>query len=336
MHFKWPILAAVVTLAWPLGTHAQQAETDFPERPVEISAYGSAGGGTDTVSRYLAEAMQKPLGGRINVANRTGGGGGVAMSHIWNREHDGYAWLGAAEGMQIVKVMGFHDTSTKDWRWYMVGGSPAVISVPANSRFDTFDALMDAAKADAGAVKVGHSPIGGVWHLKALSLALAADTEFNHIPFEGSAPAQVAALTGEVDAVVSSISEQSEFIRSGKYRPLAMIGMDSYTIGDLTIPAAGTDYPDIQDIPAQQWLGIGIPGDTPQPIIAKIDAAFDEAMQSDKIKSLAAERYYVLSGKSGAAAEEELLAMERAVSQKLYELGIADKDPATLEAFNTQ
>jgi tripartite-type tricarboxylate transporter receptor subunit TctC len=75
-------------------------------------------------------------------------------------------------------------------------------------------------------------------------LESATDADFNLIAFEGSAPAQTATMTGEVDAVVSGIAEQAEFIRAGQFRPLAMTEMDSYEFPDHgTIPAAGDDYP---------------------------------------------------------------------------------------------
>jgi len=82
--------------------HAQQK---FPTRPVEINVWASAGGGTDIVNRLIAKAMEKELRGSIVVSNRTGGGGAIAMNHVWSRPHDGYNWLGSSEQMQITAVM---------------------------------------------------------------------------------------------------------------------------------------------------------------------------------------------------------------------------------------
>lgn len=167
--------------------------------------------------------------------------------------------------------------------------------------------------------------------MKALALGQGANAEFNYIPFEGSAPAQVAALTGEVDAVVSSVSEQAEFIKAGKYRPLAMIEMEPYEFpGFGTIPASGATYPKIQDIPAMQWLGIAIPKDTPPDVVATIDAAFEKAMQDPKLRTLETERFMNLTGEYGEKAEEILDKMERVMSYKLFELGVAETNPADL------
>lgn len=72
-----------------LGTGA--AAQNWPARPVEVSVWAAAGGGTDTTNRFLAQAMERILGGKINVTNRTGGGGGVAMNHVWSQPRDGYS-----------------------------------------------------------------------------------------------------------------------------------------------------------------------------------------------------------------------------------------------------
>lgn len=327
---KYAVGSLVMAGAIALGATAF-AQDDWPSRPIEVSVWSSAGGGTDTTNRYLAEAMAKELGARINVVNRTGGGGGIAMNHVWSQPHEGYNWLGASEAMQIVKAMEFHPTGTEDWRWYMVGGSPGVISVRAESPYQTLADLVKAAKEGPNTVKVAHCAIGCVWHMKALALGQAADAEFTYIPYEGSATAQVAALTGEADAVVSSVSEQAEFIKAGKYRALGMIEMEPYAfpeIGD--IPAAGATYPDIQNIPARQWLGMGIPKDTPADIITKIDAAFVKAMQDPRVRSLESERFMTLTGAYGEEAEKILSEMERIMSWKLFELGVAEKSPDTV------
>jgi tripartite-type tricarboxylate transporter receptor subunit TctC len=319
------LVAGAIALASP--AFAQ----DYPARPIDLSVWAAAGGGTDTTNRYLAQAMEKHLGGKINVSNRTGGGGGIAMNHVWSQPRDGYTWLGASEAQQIVKAMEFHKTGTKDWRWYMVAGAPGVISVRADSKFKTLDDLIQAAKANPKSVRVGHCAVGCVWHMRAIALGQAANADLNYIPFDGSGPAHMASLTGEVDAVVSGIAEQTEFLRAGKLRALAMIEMKPFEFPKVgTIPAAGEKYPDIQKIPAVQWLGMAIPKDTPPEIVKKIDEAFVKAMDDPKVKSLETERMFVLLGQYGDEAEATLQKMENAMSWKLHELGVAKTSPDKL------
>lgn len=319
-------LAGVVALA----TGAAQAQP-YPNRVVEISVWAAAGGGTDTVNRLIGKAMERELGTSIIVSNRTGGGGGVAMNYVWSKPHDGYYILGASEAMQNTAVMSFHPTLTKDWRWYMVGGAPAVISVRADSPYKTIDDLVREAQAKPGRVNITGCAIGCVFHLKSIGLADAAKIKLNYVPYTGSGPAMVATMSGDGDAVISSASEQAEYIRGGKLRPLGMVETAPFELtGFGTIPAVGKDYPDVAKMPARQWLGFAVPADTPKAVTDRLDAAFNKAMSDDELKATAARLSLNLVGAYGDDAMKILQELERTVSWKLQEMGVAKVSPEQL------
>lgn len=318
------LLLGVYVAASAPAVQAQQ----WPARPIEVAVWASAGGGTDLVNRLMAKAMEPHLKTKINVVNRTGGGGGVAMDHVWSQPHDGYSFLGASEAMQNITVMGFHTTQTKDWRWYMVAGAPASLSVRANSPYKTIDDLIKAAQANPGKINVAHCAIGCVFHLKWIALADAAKIKVNFVPYEGSAPAMVAAMSGEADAVISSISEQAEYIKAGRLLNLGMVEMAPFEFaGKGSLPALGARFPDIAKMPARQWLGFAVPADTPKAVTDQIDAAFLKAMDDPDLKKIAGERYLNLFGLHGDKSMAALKAMESAVSWKLQELGVAKVSP---------
>lgn len=327
---KRNVLAAAVLGLAALATHPAPADT-YPSRVVEIAVWSSPGGGTDAVNRLIAKALEKDLGGPVIVSNRTGGGGAVAMNYVWSKPHDGYVMLGASEAMQNTAVMGYHPTTTRDWRWYMVGGAPAVLSVRADSPYKTFDDFLAAAKASPGKVNVTGCAIGCVFHLKTIGLADATDTKLNYVPYAGSGPAMVATLSGDGDAVISSQAEQAEYIKGGKLRPLAMVESKPSSVpGFENVPAVGEKYPRIANMPARQWLGFAVPADTPKPVIEKLDAAFLKAMEDDNLKKSAAQMNLPLIGAYGDEAQKILQALESAVSWKLQELGVAKVPPEQL------
>jgi tripartite-type tricarboxylate transporter receptor subunit TctC len=303
---------------------------EWPARPIEISCFASAGGGTDTTDRAIAKAMEPHLGVKINVVNRTGGAGGVAANAVWTKPHDGYYWGGFSESILPMPVMGGHHTSAKDWIYYMVGGAPGVISVPAGSKYKSLDDLVNAVKAAPGQIKASASASGCIWHTKLIALQNGAGINFNFVPFNGSHPSQVAAMTGEVDTVLTSISEQAELIKAKKLVPLAMIELKPYDFpGTGTIPAAVEAYPDVAKLlPLDQWLGFALPADVPKDVIAKVDDAFAKAMESDIIKDLAKNRNMTLYGYYGKKAQDVARKMESTWTWTLYELKIAKKSPA--------
>jgi tripartite-type tricarboxylate transporter receptor subunit TctC len=327
LRMKAIIGLAVGWVACVIAAVSPASAQQFPTRQIEDSPWGAPGGDTDLVNRLLAKAMEKELGTSIVVVNRTGNG--VAMNHAWSQPHDGYSWIGASEGMQIAASMGFHQTTTKDWRWYIAAGGPAALAVRADSPFKTVDDLIAAAKKDPGKVNVSHCQFGCVFHLKWIALAEAAKVKFNYVPYPGSAPAIVALLSGDSQAVITSMSEQAAYVRSGRLRTLGMVEMKPQQFDGKTFPAIGAEYPDIVKIPAQQWLGIGVPGDTPKAVTDKIDAAFVKAMKDESLVKFAHDRNLNLIGAYGDESQKILRAIESGMSWKAYELGIAKKSPAT-------
>ncbi len=322
-------IGVLLAMAAGLGFSAAAAQAQqFPTRTIESSPWGAAGGDTDLTNRLIAKAMEKELGVSIVVVNRTGNG--VAMNHVWSQPHDGYSWLGASEGMQIAAAMGFHKTTTKDWRWYMIAGGPAALAVRADSPYKTIDDLINDAKANPGKVNVSHCQFGCVFHMKWVALADAAKVKFNYVPYPGSAPAIVALLSGDSQAVITSMSEQAEYVKSGRLRTLGMVEMTPTEFAGQKFPAIGEKYPDIQKIPARQWLGFAVPADTPKATTDRLDAAFVKAMKDEALQKFASDRNLNLIGAYGDESMKILSAVEKGMSWKMYELGIAKISPDTL------
>jgi tripartite-type tricarboxylate transporter receptor subunit TctC len=109
------------------------------------------GGGTDTANRIVMAEMAPTLGVNINVVNVTGGvGGSVGMLEAYNRPHDGYTFAGLSESIVTAGVQGGWDKRVDVWDYYIIGGSPLVLSVPANSPHQSIADLVAAATARPG------------------------------------------------------------------------------------------------------------------------------------------------------------------------------------------
>lgn len=326
-------MAVCIVLATSCSPPDQTSQSKpWPSKPITISCYAAPGGGTDLISRLVARTMAIELGVKINVVNRAAARGGAALNYVSSREHDGYNWAGISESMLPAPVLGVTESTAKDWTFFIVAGAPGVISVAEDSAYKTLDELIAAAKESPGMVKVSASLTGGIWHTKLLALEGAADVKFNFIPFnQGSQPSQMAALSGEVDAVLTSISEQAELIKGGKLRPLAMVEMASFDFPGLgTIAAAGDTYPAIEKLPVSQFLGFALPADTPEDILQVVAGAFEKIMLSPDIKQNAKKRLLKLQGAYGQEADDFAVNVESAWCWKLHEIGITEKSPEEL------
>jgi len=309
------------------------AKKDFPRRDITDVVVWGAGGGTDVCNRVITAEMAPILDVNINVVNKPGGvAGSLGMNYGYSRPHDGYTLTGLSESCVTAGVQGGWDKRMDVWDFFIVGGSPDVLSVTPKAPYKTLKDLIEDAKANKGAVKAGASGAGSIHHLNLLALEKGAGVKFNFIPYKGSAPTQSAAMTGEITVVVTSLAEQQQLIRGGKLRPLAMLITDDFDVeGFGTIPSAFPDYPGLTEyLPISQAIGFAVPADAPDNAKAVLADAFTKALKTDKVQSWAKKNYYLLSGKTGAAAKEEFNKLESNFGWTLWDLGAAKVNPKDL------
>lgn len=325
------IVMALLMVGWTMDSALARK---FPRRNITNAVVWGAGGGTDTCNRVISAEMAKILGVNINVINKTGGvAGSVGMNYGFNQRHDGYTLTGLSESNVTAAVQGGWNQRMDVWDFFIVGGSPDIISVTPNTPYKTLKDLVKAAKANPGSIKAGASGAGSIHHLNLLALEKGSGADFNFIPYKGSAPSQAAAMTGEVSLVVTSLAEQQQLIRGGKLRPLAMLIPDSYKVdGYGTIPSAFDDFPSMsQYLPISQAIGFAVPADVPEYAKDVLVDAFKQAMRTKKVKDWAAANYYVLSGKTGYEAKQEFNKLESLFAWTLWELGAAKINPELLD-----
>ncbi|MCB1368301.1 MAG: tripartite tricarboxylate transporter substrate binding protein, partial [Rhodobacteraceae bacterium] len=231
-------LAAVLAAAGSAG----QAQ-DYPYRDITTAVVWGAGGGTDTINRMIMAEMEQFLPVSINVINQTGGvAGSNGMVYVENQPDDGYTLVGLSESNVTAAVQGGWNQRFDFWYPFIVGGSPDLISVPADSPYETLADLVEAAQAAPGTIPAAASGAGSIHHLNLLAIQSGADVEFLFVPYQGSAPGQEAAMAGEVALVVTSLAEQAPLIEGGQLRPLAMLTPESAEIAGMTVPSAFDIY----------------------------------------------------------------------------------------------
>lgn len=309
-----------------------QAQGEYPERDITNVLVWGAGGGTDTCNRVVMAEMSEILGVNINVVNKPGGtAGSVGMQDAYSREHDGYTICGLSESCVTASVQGAWDKRMNVWDYFIIGGSPDVVSVTPDTPWQTMEELIEYAKANPGEVKAGASGAGSIHHLNLLALENGTGAKFNFIPYGGSAPSQNAAMTGEINVVVTSVAEQAQLIRGGKLRALGVLVPDDFPFGDGVLPTAFDVYPSLTDyLPLSQAIGFAVPQDVPQNVKDVLRDAFAEAMETDSVKEFGKKNFYILSGKVGEEAGKVFDSLESNFAWTLWELGAAKVNPADL------
>jgi tripartite-type tricarboxylate transporter receptor subunit TctC len=264
-----PLLRAAILIA-AMSTRASLARSEYPERQITMIVCFPAGGGTDIATRLITTELGEALGKPVIVENRGGAGGNIGIAAAARAAADGYTLL-VCSSAYVVNPSLYAQASYdpfKDFTPVMViGASPNVFVVPAQSDLKTMPELITKARANPGKLNWTSAGVGTTPYLGGELLKLRTGIDMLHIPFAGAGPATTAVLGGQVDMYTANLGSVMALIDAGKVRPIAV--------------TSGTRWPDLPNVPTLEELGIrnavsdtfqGIyaPAGTPQPIIARL------------------------------------------------------------------
>ena len=178
------LLAAIVVLV-AVFFGISNAIAGFPERPITLICPWGAGGGTDTVARALAAAMEKDLGQPVNVVNRTGGSGIIGHSALATAKPDGYTIGTINVDLSQLVCKGLTDLSYEKFTQIaLINAAPAGLEVNADSPFKTAQELLDAIKRDPPRTyKASGTGTGGIWHLAWAGWLYKSGVDPNKVPW---------------------------------------------------------------------------------------------------------------------------------------------------------
>ena len=280
--FSGAMLAAAAAPILVAGAaHAQSAPS------IRMMIPANPGGGWDSTGRALAAAMQSAkLVSGVQFDNKGGAGGTIGLAQFVN----------AAKGDPNALIIG---------GMVMVGGiilnkSPVgldqvtpiarlttenlVVVVPAKSPHKTVGDLMNAFKANPGAVSWGGGSAGGSDHILIGLMARATGgdpTKVNYVAFKGGGEAVAAIIGGHVAAGVSGLSEFSEHIKSGRMRALAVSGKERFP-GAPDIPSA--TEAGIPGMVAELWFGLFTTAKVPKPIVDKLHREVTGILNTQEVR----------------------------------------------------
>lgn len=275
------MLLGAASLMLSVPTEAQ----NYPARPIRIVVPFPPGGGTDLVSRELAASLSQSTGWPIVVENRPGAGGNLGVDTAAKASADGYTLvMGQTSNLAINPTLFSklpYDPIRDLAPIVLIGSSPLVFAVSANSPYRTIEDLIKAAKANPGSLNFASSGNGTVAHLATERLQQVADFKVQHIPYKGFNLAFSDVVAGQVQVFTSSIPTLLGHIRSGKLRALAVSSLQrSAELPDVpTIAESG--YPGFEAI---TWFGVLAPASTPKPILTQLNQAINKSIETPAFK----------------------------------------------------
>lgn len=275
--------AAAMAAATSIMCGGAFAQTAFPSRPVHILVPYPAGGGVDVLTRTLGDVVAKQWGQSVVVENRPGAGGVIASQAVATAAPDGYTLIMVASGhatnpLLYSKVP--YDTFKDFTPVSLLGSSPNILLVRADSPFKTLADLIAAAKARPGSLSFAHAGNGTSTHLAGELLKNLAKIDLTAVPYKGGAPAINDLLGGQIPMSFNNGPESVGQLQAGTVRALAV-----------TTASRASFLPDVpsmaETVPGYDtgvWWGLLGPAGLPADVLKKLSQDFVAALNTDAVK----------------------------------------------------
>ena len=271
---------AVSGLASTLDRAAAQS---YPDKPIKLVVPYPPGGPIDTTARVVAQQISTRVG-QVIIENRPGGGATLGSKSVASAEPDGYTLLFGSSGSLCVAPALYSNADYDPIKSFAPVASVALLphvfvvapSVPAT----TLQEFVAYAKANPGKLNYG-SAIGTPPHLLSTLFRARAGIDIVYVPYKGSAQSVTDLLGGQTQMTIDGLTGLYPLIQDRKVRALAM--------------ASATRWPALPDVPTMiesgypdfnldAWTGVVAPAGTPREIVARLNAAINEGLQSPEAK----------------------------------------------------
>lgn len=275
-----PQSAAAPSVSAPAGDSSAEGFTF--EKSIEIICPWSAGGGSDTNARTIAQAVSQITGQTVTVSNQTGGSGSIGFAAQISAEPSGYTLGIVTAELNTLPPQGLVTYTYDDLHPVIrMNVVPACIAVRADAPYDTLDEFIAYAKEHPGELKCGNVGIGSIWHISAAKLEAAAGMEFVHVPYDGAAAAAPALLGGEIDLITVETAVCHQYAATGDMKILGIMAEERL----FSFP----DYPTCKelgyDIVSGSWHGMVAPKGVSDEVKAELERVFTEAYDSELYQS---------------------------------------------------
>jgi tripartite-type tricarboxylate transporter receptor subunit TctC len=252
---------------------------DFPTRAITMVVPYAPGGSTDVLGRILARGMSKALGQPVVVENQGGAGGSIATLRVVRAAPDGYTLTFGNTGplaanLTLYPNLGYDPR--RDLAPIGLGASnPMVIAASKASGVKTMDDLLKRLRAQKGQATFGNAGSGSTSHLAAALFMQITGTEAMAVGYRGVGPAMIDLTAGVIDALVDQTLTMIPAHKGGQVVALAV--------------ASPQRLPQLPDVPTfaeagvpkfdmAVWNALLAPAGTPAPVLARLVAALDTAL----------------------------------------------------------
>jgi tripartite-type tricarboxylate transporter receptor subunit TctC len=278
------LLALAAGAALTLNAAAQTAS--WPARQVRVIVPAPAGSSLDIIVRLLGDRLKERWGQPVVVENKAGAGGMLGMDVVAKAPPDGHTmgigFNGPIAFAPFMYTKTPYDPAKDLVPVVMTTSQPNVLAVNADVPARTVKDFVAWLKAQGGNGKYSSLGKGSSAHLTMELFLAETGTQAVHVPYNGSPPAAMSVAQNEAQATFMVAPALLAHVQSGKVRLLAVSSAQRpAALKDLpTLAEAG--YPNVESL---AWNGLFVPAGTPEPVVSKINADVNAALNDPAVRS---------------------------------------------------
>jgi len=274
------ISGALAVMGFTQAAHAAA----YPEKSVRIIVPQTPGGGTDILTRLLAQKLSQRWGQPVVVENKPGAGGIIGLEAVAKSPNDGYTLLMSSDGPLAINVSLYKSLPYDPIKDFTAIATVGSVSFLIASRSDLpakdFSEFVKLSQTSPN-FSFGSAGNGSLNHLIGEMINQATNMKLMHVPYKGVAPAITDLLGGRLTTVVATVPSIATQIDGGALRALAVTSAKRSARLPNVPTIAEFGYPQFGVSP---WIGLLAPGNLPQPIVDKINADVNALLQDPDVK----------------------------------------------------
>ncbi len=244
----------------------------YPTKPVRVVVPYAPAGVADILGRVIAEKLGQRLSQNVVVFNREGGGSTVGADLVAKSTPDGYTLLIASTALTMNAAVSRkmpYDVQRDLAPLSLVFEQPGVLVVHPSVAANSVQELIAFARANPGKLRYGSSGVGSVINLVTELFKHQAKVDLTHVPYKGVAPAMVDLVGGQIELVVSGITNAVPLVKSGKLKALGITSRKRSAVLPEVRPIVEQGLPDFE---TSTWYGLFAPAATPQNILVRLNS----------------------------------------------------------------
>jgi tripartite-type tricarboxylate transporter receptor subunit TctC len=275
------IRMTVITAALLVSATCFAQSDAYPSRPIRFIVAFPPGNATDILARLFADKLSQSMKQSVIVENKPGAAGIIGTEFAARAAPDGYTVLIGQSGALAVNPylykLSFNPQIDLAPVTLLITGATVLVT-GQDSPVKSLKELLATARKQPGKLSYASYGAGHISHLMGEMFKSYAGVDLLHVPYKSGPIPDV--IAGRVDLIFEGTAVAIPQIKSGRLRPLAVMGAKR-SPGLPDVPSVAEELPGFD---APGWVGVLVPGGTPKDIVERLNKEFVAALAAPDVR----------------------------------------------------